>query len=310
MRRNFRGSALISALFITVIAVMIATALMSEQSLLIHESELILHSDQSYLDCELMQNRAKKVVAQYAMQFISEKNTALTLMPLAKKLTTVKMDNMILQGKLEDEQGKFNINNLIFSASQSQFVTLLREVMPGVSQQQGWLIAKAMTDWMTKGVNDSIYLERNPPYRSSKTIMANSSELGLVLGVTPEMRAALAPYITALPVQSDATPININSVSLPVLLATSANLTVLQAKKLIACRDQMGVINSLPQFISRCAEPLGVTTLNNLTSTSQYFYVKTDAKKAERVVSLKRLWVTRLEKNNTLRVITVWQEFE
>lgn len=324
MRHHHKGGALISALFITAIAAMIATALAMQQRLLIHESELILHSDQGYLNCQIMQAAAKTEVAKYALQFNGQANTALRLFPLPVKLTPLKMNGMILRASLDDEQGKFNLNNLVFKDNQPQFIVLLRAVMPSISEEQAVAIAKATTHWMTTGVDDPAYLQGNPAYRSSKIMMANSRELRLILGVTPKIYSALSPYITALPipfktssvnasvapVQAQGTQININSVSAPVLLTTGSNLTMSQVKKLLVCRDHLGVINNLQEFMSQCAEPAGISTLNNLTSRSTYFSVKTQAQYKDHEVILNSLLVTEPAKNNTLNVITVWQEFE
>ena len=57
--------------------------------------------------------------------------------------------------------------------------------------------------------------------------MMSISELRLVKGVTPEIYASLAPYLTALP---KATPINVNSASPEILQAFSPTLSATSAK--------------------------------------------------------------------------------
>ena len=53
------GGALISALFITALAVVLATALAVQQRLMIHEGNLVMHADQNYLNLQSMQLIAK-----------------------------------------------------------------------------------------------------------------------------------------------------------------------------------------------------------------------------------------------------------
>ncbi len=102
------------------------------------------------------------------------------------------------------EQGKFNLNDLAYSANQPQFVALLRGLMPQMPVQKAYEIAKAITTWLTNNSEDAYYLTLHPPYRAPQDKMADISELQLVAGVTPEIYLALAPYVTALPIQTAA----------------------------------------------------------------------------------------------------------
>ena len=98
---------------------------------------------------------------------------------------------MTLTGTIEDEEGKFNINDLIYTANQPRFVALLQAVVQGISTQKSETIAKAITVWVSNGSQNPYYLSLHPPYCAPQNEMANISELRLVNGITPTIFSAL-----------------------------------------------------------------------------------------------------------------------
>jgi general secretion pathway protein K len=337
-RRRLSGGALISALFITAIAAIISVALAMQQRLLIHEGELVLNADQSYLNLQGMQLTAEDNVQEYVMQWMNPKQMPPQFTPLKNVLPEVKINDSILNGVIDDEQGKFNLNDLVYTANQSNFVALLQAVVQGISPQESDNIAKAITAFISNNSQDPYYLSLNPAYRSPQNEMVNISELRLVNGVTPLIFSALAPYITALPIKKPsqhtaipaanapattpttpttptqpdetATQININSASAPVLLAADPTMTLAQAERLVQCRKRSGEFTNVAAFIKSCAQPAGITALNNIGTTSQYFLVRSQDIFNHHAVMLNSLLVTRVTKDNKLKIIVVWQSFE
>lgn len=323
--RQYSGGALISALFITAIAAMLATALAVSQRFLIHEEQLITRSDQLYLQLQGEQALASQVIKNHVMQWRGSQNPNARYIPLKNELPDTQDNGVIVSGVIDEVQGKYNINNLIYSANQAGFVALMQALIPAMQKDTAFNIAKSMTAWETTGSQDPYYLSLNPAYRSSKNEMANISELRLIAGITPEIYAAIAPFITALPIpkptETPATaqptaptfvgmPININSASPVALLAVNPTLTMGQAQAIIACRDRYGGFTALPQFVSACVQTNGIASVMGVVTQSQYFLVKTQASLRDHVVSLNSLMVTQMEKNNKLKLVTVWQAFE
>jgi len=101
------------------------------------------------------------------------------------------------------------------------------------------------------------------------------------------------------------TPIDINAVSILVLSALDSSLNPAQAQDIIACRERYRSFSSTQAFTTDCA-----ASLTNITVQSQYFLVRVTAVYEKHVLQLNSLMVTQPEKNNTLKVITVWQSFE
>lgn len=307
-RHCHKGGALISALFITAIVAMLATALAISQRYLVNNAQLILRGDALYLQLQGEQFNAENNIKNYVAQWMEVLSSGARLQPLKNTVNTV----------IEDEQGKYNLNNLIYSANQPGFVALLQAVVPTLSKETALNIAKSITAWETTGSQDPYYLSLHPAYRSSKTEMANISELRLIAGVTPEIYSALAPYITALPIAKPSlaqkinvmTPINVNSASAPVLMTLDPTISLSVAQQLIFCRESYGVFFQPTDFISACAQRVGITTLNNMTTQSHYFLVTSEMQYQGQGVFLKSLLVTQFAKNNKLEMRVVWQGLE
>ncbi len=320
-----KGSALISALFITAVAAMLATALAVSQRFLIHEEQMITRSDQLYLQLQGEQAKASEAIINYQMQWSGMQNPNASFMPLKTELVETQTDGVSLSGVIDQTQGKYNINNLVYSSNQLGFVALLQTVVPAISKETAFNIAKSITAWETTGSQDPYYLSLNPAYRSSKNEMVNISELRLVAGITPEIYSAIAPFITALPVPKPLSSttttqqtaqsfvgmsVNINSASAVTLLAVNPTLTLSQAQTLIACRNRYAGFMQLSQFISACVQTNGIASLEGVITQDQYFQVKTQAEQGDQVVSLNSLMVTRVGKDNKLKLVIVWQAFE
>ena len=82
-----------------------------------------------------------------------------------------------------------------------------------------------------------------------------------------------------------------------------------QAQSLVSCVKHNGGFVDTQTFLSVCAKSAGITALNNISVHSSYFLVQVDSTYKTRVLVLNSLMVTQLQKNNTLKVITVWQSF-
>ena len=126
--------------------------------------------------------------------------------------------------RVHDGGNCFNLNSLVVQSNGNtyaantagvlQFARLMRLIgVPG-----GDSIAAASADWIdtdsapiTAGAEDAAYSGFQPAYRTANTLIADSSELRAVAGVTPPIYDKLRPYICALPTIQPAT-INVNTI--------------------------------------------------------------------------------------------------
>lgn len=232
MKRQ-RGVALLTALLIVALATIAAVGITRDQQLNLRRAENLLHGDQAYLYALGVENWGRGVVAKDSRRDL-DANLRLDGLNeawnLALPQTTV--EGGAVSGRIEDLQGRFNLNNLVSAADagpgfeQAQLAYLQRllqrlELNPALAQ--------AIADWLDTdvdtrfpgGAEDLVYMRAEPPYRAANLPMQDSSELMLVQGITPDVYQRLAPYVVALP---QPTRVNVNTAPLPVLAALADNL--------------------------------------------------------------------------------------
>jgi len=132
-----------------------------------------------------------------------------------------------VNGRIEDMQGRFNLNNLVTDAGEAdaEAVTRFRRLLQALELPPG--IAQAATDWADAdaqptggwGAEGGYYAGQQPPYLAANRPFGEAAELRLVRGVTAEVWRTLRPHVAALP---QATGVNVNTATAPVLAAYMA----------------------------------------------------------------------------------------
>lgn len=300
--RKSRGAALISALFVTAIAAMLATAMAVNQRLLISQSELMVTSNQAYLDLQGIQDWAIAEITAYTKK-VRQKQKAI----INKKFGPMKFNDAKLTGIIIDEQGRFNINSLAKSANQPQFVELIQAVDHRVSKDQAFSLAKAVTEWLTKGGDDDYYFQQSPPYRAAHRQMIMVSELRAVQGFNAKLYSELHPYLTAIPLKDKLVPININTASAEVIATLLPKFNLEQAKVIVSCRQQYGGFINLNNFNNVCLKPLGLKNLKNVSTSSNYFILQSQANLNHQQIILTSFLVTAIDKKDKINVRIAWQ---
>jgi type II secretory pathway component PulK len=113
------------------------------------------------------------------------------------------MDEIYMSGYLQDEQSKFNINDLVASGQVnpnvlSQFTALLGYL--NLPQSLAYNIAYYMAAPQFQSDIMQQYIRGKPAYRPAGRPLVDLSELILVKGMTPEINQKLVQYVTAIPV--------------------------------------------------------------------------------------------------------------
>lgn len=121
----------------------------------------------------------------------------------------------------------FNLNSVVTGqagqplfarpAGIAQFAALMQIL--GISEQEARRVAVSLSDWIDsddnpqpEGAEDPAYAGGGTPYKTSKTLLADPSELRAVAGVTPALYERVRPWICALPT-TDLSPINVNTLT-------------------------------------------------------------------------------------------------
>ena len=219
-RHRQRGVALITAVLVVAIGTMIAVNLMWEGTLDLRRAESALAADQGLMYGQGAEAWAADILRQ---DLVDSPDTDHLSEQWAIELPPLPVDGGTITGKLEDLQGRFNLNNLIAANGMEsqlvrrQFERLLNlvEIDPG--------LAGAVVDWLDPdtelrfptGGEDVVYSSQDPPYRTANAMITSASELMAIAGFDRESYQRLAPYVTVLP---HGTKLNVNTAS-DVLLA-------------------------------------------------------------------------------------------
>ena len=238
MRTRERGVAIVLAISVVAMATMVATAIMVSQSTWARQLELTTEHAQARSVLQAGADWARAVLSDDRrlsdVDHLGE--------PWALRLPPMPVENGELVGRIEDQQGLFNVNNLVaegkVSAAQLEHFRRLLSIL-GLPAP----LADTLADWIDAdgepqpqgGAEDAHYLALDPPYLTANRPLIDVAELALISGFNDGVRARLRPYVTALP---GSTAINVNTASAEVLAAVIDRLDLGSAQAMVAQRDR------------------------------------------------------------------------
>jgi general secretion pathway protein K len=266
MRTRQQGVAIVLAISVVALAALVAAAIMVSQSTWARQQELT---------AEHVQARAVlQAGADWARAVLSDDRRVSNVdhlgEPWALRLPPMPVENGELVGQIEDQQGAFNVNNLVSNgkvnvAQLEHFRRLLATLgLPDA-------LAYTLVDWIDDdsepqpqgGAEDAYYLALDPPYLTANRPLIDVAELALVSGFDINVRARLQPYVTALP---GFTAVNVNTAPPEVLAAVVDGLDLGSAQALVAQRDRAyyrdrdDFSKRLPRGAAAAAEDISVSS--------------------------------------------------
>lgn len=289
MRRRQLGVALLTALLVTAIAALTATAMAARQHLDIRRTLNVVQFDQAYLFALGVESWAKEILARDRR----DNNVDHPAEVWATILPPIDVEGALVSGWIEDLQGRFNLNNLVDAAGApvAEQTERFRRLLRVLGHDQG--LADAIIDWIDPdaevrfpdGAEDPTYLEMEPPYRPANSPMVHPSELLLVSGITPEIFATLLPHICTLPEQST---VNVNTATIPVLMSLIEDLSESQAEQLVADRGSEGY-RTVEDFLAHSALMQGLTGVTGIAVSSTYFMANSNVRYERNEINLHSL---------------------
>ncbi|HLX79226.1 MAG TPA: type II secretion system minor pseudopilin GspK [Burkholderiales bacterium] len=261
--------AIVLAMSVVALAALAATAMMVSQSTWSRQVELTAGHAQAQLLVQAGLN--------WACALLSDDRRTSNIdhlgEPWALQLPPVPVENGTVAGRIEDEQGKFNLNNLarggrIDPAQQAHFRRLLSVLaLPPA-------LAAALADWIDAdsdpqsqdGAEDGYYLSLQPPYLTANRPLTDIAELALVRGFDDGVRVRLRPFVTALP---RFTAINANTAPPEVLSAVIDGLTLDDARAIVARRGR-AYFRDFSDFFNRLPAGFTIPT-EDVSVSSDYF---------------------------------------
>ena len=216
-----RGIALLTILVMVALATILAATIAKRQTNTSENTGYLMRQDQSLL-------YAKSAEAFFSELLIQDSDNGGNIDHLqenwAKPMPAFPVEDGFVSGRLLDESGKFNLNNLLKAdgsvddSARRWFEKLLQRV--GLPDE----LSQAVIDWQdaddettgAMGAESNYYQGLDPSYLASNTRFHQVEELKLVRGFEGKNYDLIAPYVTALP---EATKINMNTAA-PLLLAS------------------------------------------------------------------------------------------
>lgn len=263
-----RGMAIISALLIAAVVAVLAGAMLTRQSVFTRS-----------LEAEQL-----RVQGQWLLQGGLERSRQMLWEARQKEVLT-RLDQLWAQaqggafeGQIEDEQGKFNLRNLVNrqqpDAEQLQsFERLCRliGVDPAVSRR---ISQRVIASYEQNGV------------RAKYPMLRNLDDLSGIDGLDPALLRRLRTYISVLPSN---TWVNGNTASAEVLSAVVPQLSLAQARGLLAERDSGRWFINRGDFVNRLHLPQVAVDSVQVGITSEWFRLQGQARREQRRVTLDAL---------------------
>jgi general secretion pathway protein K len=233
-----RGVALVTALLVVSLAIIAATAMVTRFQVDMRRTGNLLNGEQAYAYAMAAESWAYVILRR---DRADNKHDALDE-GWSTALPPIPVEGGFVNGRVEDLQGRFNVNNLAGNEGGVDTIQLdyYKRLLEILDLEPA--LAPALQDWIDADINatfpdgaeDDEYLLSEPPYRTGNRPLADISELRLIKGYTAEVLAVLEPHITALP---DLTVINVNTATPVVLQALHAELDESDVQQLLEARD-------------------------------------------------------------------------
>ena len=159
----------------------------------------------------------------------------------ATGLPPTKVEQGTLSGAIHDQQGLFNLNNLVRDGKTSERdVTALKRLLQAAGLRVE--LADAIADWIdldgdtrtADSAEDEYYLRLSTPYRAANQPLVSIEDLVRVRGCDPDVVARLRQFATALPLRVE---VNVNTAPPEVLVALVEGLTLPEAMVLVSSRS-------------------------------------------------------------------------
>jgi general secretion pathway protein K len=235
-RARQAGVAAITAVLIVAVAASAVALMLAQQSATLDQAMMVASRAQADQYAQAGLDWARGVIA-------ADPGTVDSLADgWAQPIAGLPVERAIVSGAISDEQGKFNLNNLVVANHRSpEDVEIFQRLLTSVGLDPA--LADAVVDWIDAdsdlagpgGAEDPYYLALPRPYRAANQPMVQVEELYRVRGFDAKAVAALKPYVTALPAAAR-TLINVNTADPRVLAAVLPNVPSMALEQLVARR--------------------------------------------------------------------------
>jgi general secretion pathway protein K len=268
-----RGVALITAIVVVAIATVLAVRIGTRAALDLRRTAGLVALDQGWHVALGAEAWAAEVLREDLedSQDVDHLGEAWAL-----PLPPLPIDGGEVRGALEDMQGRFNLNNLIDAERQVDEANVARfeRLLATVGAQPRW--ARVMADWLDQdnmpqipeGAEDGTYLSQNPPYRAANGLVATTTEMMALPGMTRDEFERIRPYVAALPV---GTTINLCTAKAPVLVSLVEAGADFGNEEMLAANRRDGCFPTIEDFNSPLDVPTRQAIADEISESTDWF---------------------------------------
>lgn len=272
MRNKQKGTALVLAILIMTLCAIAGTALIKENLLTIRILQNVKAGDQASLYVQA----GEAYVAQLLVRDKEKNKTDSLQDDWGKLIAPFDIDAGKIDIRVEDLQGRFNLNNLVSGEGKASKEDIIRFRRLLAALELDEELAEPVVDWIDSDINSTLptgaedddYTLLPVPYRAANAEFVSTSELLNVKGFNSAIYEKLAPHIAALPGH---VTVNVNTATAPVYAAVVEGLSLSEANQLVEQRGET-VFADVAQF--RGEQALNGRKVEDIGVDSNFFRVE------------------------------------
>ena len=304
MTTRQRGAALILAMLVAALAATVAVALASEQQR--------WFADVGNRRDQVQAQSLALAGVQWARQILNDDARSGTLdhlgEPWSYPLPPTPIANGAIEGRIEDAQGRFNLNNLALDTpvGTTERLRLARLFSAkGIDSK----MLDAIADWIdadstprANGAEDEYYAQRASTALAANAPLVRVAEFTSVRGASAKAWATLAPDIAALPA---GTTLNINTANADVIAAAIPDMTGDKLAGFIADRARKP-FTTMAELRERLPRDTKLPEGTTFGFASSYFLVSVRSRQGDAIAQARAL----LKREGREWPVVVWQTLE
>lgn len=270
MKRRERGIAALTAILVVAVAASAAAMMLSQQSAMLDQTLLVASRAQADQYATAGLDWARGVLTQDARSSSVDSLKE----GWAQPIVGLPIERAVVAGSISDEQGKFNLNNLVEARKSDADVKVFRQLLVLLDLDPA--LADNAADWIDPSASDAYYLALPRPYRSAREQRFSTvDELLRVRGFDARTVAKLRPYVSAIP-EKGHKALNGNTASEVVLAAMygvdRGHPKFAAISAIVAERAARPFANK-QELVGRLQQD-GLTTISDIDVASQWFLVR------------------------------------
>jgi general secretion pathway protein K len=301
---RLRGAALVLAMLVAALAATVAVALAAEQQR--------WFADVGNRRDQVQAQSLALAGVQWARQILNEDARGGPLDHLAEiwayPLPATPIANGSIEGRIEDAQGRINLNNLALANAQGT-TERMRMVQLLSARGADAALLDAIADWIdadasprANGAEDAYYEQRSPTALPANMPLVRAAEMASVRGASAKAWAALADDVVALPAGA---ALNINTARPDVIAAAIPGLAGDKLAAFVA--DRVGKpFTTMAELRARLPRDVTLPEAASFAFGSSYFLVSVRSRQGDAIAQARAL----LKRDGREWPSVVWQTLE